>query len=237
MAPPSRPRELSNDVRAAVYLELLEKWNSSKHPHGTIKNIANRFEIARKTVSKYWKMGKDTESSCEVAGFLRSCKKGTVGRKKYPIAKIESALRALPHRRRRTVRHAARDTGIPYSALFRAVKAGLIKRRGSKLRPVLTVRHRMRRLGFALSLVYERTLKFDAMYDRLFVDEKWFYLNKTNFKELQTNEEEAEYRTIQSRRYILTVMFLTAVARPRLGSDGSWSFSGKIGVLGVCADG
>ncbi|ETP39280.1 hypothetical protein F442_13243 [Phytophthora nicotianae P10297] len=71
------------------------------------------------------------------------------------------------------------------------------------------------------------------MYDTVHVDEKWFYVKKIGQKVyLLTGQdgtpcEDAPVQFVQSKRHILMVMFLCAVARPR----GNWD--GKVGMWPV----
>ncbi|CAM9807864.1 unnamed protein product [Discosporangium mesarthrocarpum] len=70
----------------------------------------------------------------------------------------------------------------------------------------------------------------DDMYDCVHVDEKWFYVTKDGRGiYLHPEEDVPKPPRAQNKRFITKVMFLAAVARPRVISDGVW-FDGKIGV-------
>ncbi|CAM9855023.1 unnamed protein product [Discosporangium mesarthrocarpum] len=70
----------------------------------------------------------------------------------------------------------------------------------------------------------------DDMYDWVHVDEKWFYLMKDGRGIYLHPEEDApKPPRAQNKPLITKVMFLAAVARPRMISDGVW-FDGKIGI-------
>ncbi|CAM9514011.1 unnamed protein product [Discosporangium mesarthrocarpum] len=68
------------------------------------------------------------------------------------------------------------------------------------------------------------------MYDWVHVDEKWFYVMKDGRGIYLHPEDDApKPPRAQNKRSITKVMFLTAVARPRMISDGVW-FGRKIGI-------
>ncbi|CAM9119586.1 unnamed protein product [Discosporangium mesarthrocarpum] len=68
------------------------------------------------------------------------------------------------------------------------------------------------------------------MYDWVHVDEKWFYVMKDGRGIYMHPEGVAPKPPMaQNKRFITKVMFLAAVARPRMISDGVW-FDGKIGI-------
>ena len=137
----------------AIYHALLAEWNGEGFPYGALNAIATKFGVSRWTVRRYWRMGQDAESPKEVSEAIKSQKKGRVGRKRIPPEVISKALKALPKRRRRTIRHAAQATGISYTALWNALQRGEITRRSSKLRPRLTESNKFERLRFVLSPV------------------------------------------------------------------------------------
>ncbi|CAM9673411.1 unnamed protein product [Discosporangium mesarthrocarpum] len=68
------------------------------------------------------------------------------------------------------------------------------------------------------------------MYDWVHVDEIWFYMMKDGRGIYLHQEEDApKPPRAQNKRVITKVMFLAAVARSRMISDGVW-FDGKIGI-------
>ncbi|CAM9466531.1 unnamed protein product [Discosporangium mesarthrocarpum] len=68
----------------------------------------------------------------------------------------------------------------------------------------------------------------DDMYDWVHVDEKWFYVMKdARGIYLHPEEDPPKPSRAQNKRFITKVMFLAAVARPWMISDGVW-FVGKI---------
>lgn len=224
-----RPREHSEAKRFEIYSDLKAVWDGEKHEWGAKGKIAKKHKVSRWTVMDYWKLGHEASEPEEAWQNLKPKKKGNVGRKKLDKSEVISALESLPIRNRRTYRHAAEATGYSKSALMNAVRRGDIKRRSSGLKPALTDKNKKARLEFSLSFIDPTTRQFDGMYDRIHVDEKWFYLKEGKLNAILGPNEEMPYRNVQSKRFITKVMFLCAVARPRFDRFGNVLFDGKIG--------
>jgi hypothetical protein len=72
---------------------------------------------------------------------------------------------------------------------------------------------------------------FKTMSNIVFIDEKWFYMNKKNTNYYLLPEEDEPYRACQSKKFIGKVMFLGAIARPRFDAEWNVTFYGKIGIF------
>jgi hypothetical protein len=70
--------------------------------------------------------------------------------------------------------------------------------------------------------------RFKALFDFVFIDEKWFYPSQKSEKYYLLPEEDDLHRTCKNKNYIPTLMFLYVCARPRL-RDGECIFDGRIG--------
>ncbi|ETV75580.1 hypothetical protein H257_09999 [Aphanomyces astaci] len=70
--------------------------------------------------------------------------------------------------------------------------------------------------ALAFTDVVSGSLIFDVMMDRVFLDEKWFYLRKVKSKCYLAPWEEVPKLSTKNKRFVPSVMFLTAVARPRV---------------------
>ncbi|CAN0085476.1 unnamed protein product, partial [Discosporangium mesarthrocarpum] len=124
-------------------------------------------------------------------------------------------------------------SGIPLSSLWRLCKRVGARKHKLRVKPVLSDKQKRDRVGFALSHMHRKGgtgVVVDDMYDWVHVDEKWFYVMKDGSGICLHPEEDApETPRAQNNRFITKVMFLAAVARPRMISDGVW-FDGKIGI-------
>ncbi|CAM9453505.1 unnamed protein product, partial [Discosporangium mesarthrocarpum] len=114
----------------------------------------------------------------------------------------------------------------------------LCKRVGARkhkrwVKPVLSDKQKRGRVGFALSHMHRKGgtgVVVDDTYDWVHVDEKWFYVMKDGWGIYLHPEEDApKPPRAQNKRLNTKVMLLTAVARPRMISDGVWC-DGKIGI-------
>ncbi|XP_026438869.1 uncharacterized protein LOC113337402 [Papaver somniferum] len=122
--------------------------------------------------------------------------------------------------------------GMSKSTVHRRVKEGSIKAHSNAMKPGLKLSTKISRLKHCLSMVDEilSPAKFHDMYNRIHIDEKWFYMSKTSQKYYLHPLEEEPLRTCHSKRFLPKVMFLSAVARPRFDAAGNVIFDGKIGI-------
>ncbi|CAM9873330.1 unnamed protein product [Discosporangium mesarthrocarpum] len=97
------------------------------------------------------------------------------------------------------------------------------------VKPVLSDKQKRDRVGFALSHMHRKG-GARVVVDWVHVDEKWFYVMKDGRGIYLHPEEDAPKRPrAENKRFITKVMFLAAVARPRMISDGVW-FDGNVGI-------
>jgi hypothetical protein len=137
--------------------------------------------------------------------------------------------------RRKTIRSAALAVGVSKTTLHRRIKEGFIRRHTSPLRPLLTDANKVARLQFCSSMIdpssiNAETVCFDGQWNRVHIDEKWFYMSEETGTFYLAADEEAPHRTCKSKRFITKVMFLVAVARPRWDRVKNQWFDGLIGV-------
>lgn len=72
-------------------------------------------------------------------------------------------------------------------------------------------------------------MMFDGLGNRIYVDEKWFYITQCEQTYYLAADEEPSHRSVKSKRFITKVMFLAAVMRPVI-IGGEVVFDGKIGI-------
>ena len=101
----------------------------------------------------------------------------------------------------------------------------------SSLRPTLTEENKMSRMELALSFIDKNnTSKFKNMEDLIHIDEKWFYLMMDGQRFIIAVDEEEPYRHVRHKSFLMKIMFLCAVARPRYDTRKNAWFDGKIGI-------
>jgi hypothetical protein len=113
-----------------------------------------------------------------------------MNRRKRPMWDSRTELRvavsnvATTMAQRTTFRNMSKAVYFPKSTLQYMMKnEGLFHRHTSALQPHLTDEHKLARLLYAVDKVYpvpnpDGEYRFKNMYDRVDVDEKWFYLTK-----------------------------------------------------------
>lgn len=224
---------LSPNTRQAVYHALLELSNNNKLKQGSIKTTANKFNISVKTVSRIWHQARKSLADGAEVADVKSRKKGHVGRK---LKNFDPELiKSVPLNNRRTIRSLAASINVPKSTVHNRLKSGVLRRHSNAVKPFLTDANKIERLKYCLSMLKPKSLNAEApefidMYDRIHVDEKWFYISKTAETYYLVEDEEEPHRACKSKRFLTKVMFLAAVARPRWNHSENKNFDGKLGI-------
>ena len=106
------------------------------------------------------------------------------------------------------------------------------------IKQILTYRNKKVRLQFCLSKIIQGTHinqpSFNLMFNCVHVDEKWFHLSKESERYYLLPGESKTIRTCKSKKFILKVMFLTAVARPGFDVLGNVIFFRKKWKIFTC---
>lgn len=112
------------------------------------------------------------------------------------------------------------------------MKSGIIRVHTTTLKPMLSDDHKQQRLRFITKFLVQSAdgVMFHDMMDRVHLDEKWFFLKKTKRRVYLTPTEDLPYISAQSKRHIPKLMFLCAVARPRVDPSNGQMFDGRIGL-------
>ncbi|KAF0717357.1 Aste57867_2337 [Aphanomyces stellatus] len=225
-------RELTNTQRTSLYHSMIHLKANGRAAPGTMRELCLKFGITRQAASKIWIQGQKTKETHGCAN-IASQKAGNCGRPpKYTLEELEKAIKDVPPFARSTFRSLAAATGVPLATLWALLKKKKLQRRTSRLKPLLTPDHMARRFEFARSFT-QRTVdgsyKWHDMMDRVHIDEKWFYITKVNRKYYLWHDEDLPQWKCQSKRHILKVMFLVAVARPRHDFQRHKMWDGKIG--------
>ena len=150
--------------------------------------------------------------------------------KKFYRTELIERIKQVPWNQRQTLRSLAKAVNVPITSLHRMFKKGKVFRVNSTLKPLLTEQNRRARIQHCLSMVDQETGQFDPMYNVVHVDEKWFFLTKEKRKFYHVEGESSHQRSVRSKRFIIKVMFLCAVARPRHDLHRKAMFSGKLGI-------
>jgi hypothetical protein len=224
-----RPKKnLSNEIRRAIYESLLEKSTEGRLKRGVTKSVATQFSVSIRTVQRIWKRGKESGACADVSHRMtKNC-----GRKRIELDL--DRIREVPFSRRTTVRDLAFALNTSKDTIHRLLKLGVIRRHSNPIKPALTEDNKRARLRFCISMLDSASLPrdpiFSGMYNIVYIDEKWFNMTKKSEKYYLLPDEEDPERNCRSKNFIGKVMFLAAIARPRFDSQKNELFSGKIGI-------
>ncbi|RHY24072.1 hypothetical protein DYB32_008988 [Aphanomyces invadans] len=134
-------RELSASTKFEITTALQNNLCHGKLPRGTIKAIAARFDLNRGTIRTVWTRYKN--------GVNMSRKPCRVGpRTRYTAEEITTLIKDVPLQQRSTLRDLSEATGISTFTLSRALKNGVVHRRSSHLKPLLTEYNKRERIAF-----------------------------------------------------------------------------------------
>ncbi|CAN0503586.1 unnamed protein product, partial [Discosporangium mesarthrocarpum] len=202
-----------------------------KLPYGSGKDIAQESGISRTTVFRHLKaydlQKADGQSIDMSRGRDRCC-----GRPNAVTDAVTDPWE-VPSISRTSYSKWAVKSGIPLSSLWRLCKRVGARKHKRWVKAVLSDKQKRDRVGFALSHVHRKggaRVVVDDMYDWVHVDEKWLYVMKDGRGiYLRPGDDAPKPPRAQNKRFITKVMFLAAVARPRMISGGVW-FDGKIGI-------
>ncbi|XP_027169562.1 uncharacterized protein LOC113769299 [Coffea eugenioides] len=225
-------KKLTNQQRQAIFEALLQYSYGGQLERGLTKVIATQFKISTRTVQRIWERAKSSIINGGSVDISRRFPK-RAGRKRVEID--FSTIMEIPLRCRTNIRSLSTKMKVAKSTLHRRIKEGVIKAHSNALKPHLTDDNKLVRLKFCLSMLQQESLNdapvFENMCNMVHIDEKWFYMTKESEKYYLHPEEEHPMRTCRSKKFIVKVMFLAAVARPRFDCSRNKHFDGKIGIF------
>ncbi|XP_057770889.1 uncharacterized protein LOC130990682 [Salvia miltiorrhiza] len=226
-----RPK-LKDDDRNKLAQWLLEHSTAGKLHYGAKKDAALHFKVNLKTIWRIWSQVSN-QRECGVPVQVKSIRKGCLHKDKMNID-VEK-VKKLSVLERSSLRCMSTNLGVSKSLIHKLVKEKKLKPHTNAIKPFLTTQNRLSRLSWSLkqlsSVSESGFIPFQSMYNTIHIDEKWFYLTKTKDRYYLMPDEVEPYRTCKSKRYIPKIMFMCAVARPIIDSDGTVLFDGKFGIF------
>jgi hypothetical protein len=176
-------KNLTNEQRQSVWESLLAHFVDGELIPWTQKRLADQFQVSERTIRSIWLAGKPSIGT-NIAASVISKKKGRVGRKSNQIDMDQ--IRALPTNLRKNIRTLAGQLDIPKSTLHRRIKEGQLIRHSNAIKPFLTDDTKKKRLKWIIRNLEQSTIRvgisppsFQDFYDRVHIDEKWFYMTET----------------------------------------------------------
>ncbi|ETV76472.1 hypothetical protein H257_09489 [Aphanomyces astaci] len=141
--------DLPNDQRLGLYHELLVHKVNGRLPKGKAEELLAQYGVSRQTLSKIWRRGQRSKARNGLADVALK-KKGRCGRRpSRTMSDIETAIKSVPPVLRRTFESLAVSSGIPRTTLWRVLQTKKLQRRTSRLKPMVTEKHKADRLAFA----------------------------------------------------------------------------------------
>ncbi|ETN04520.1 hypothetical protein PPTG_14394 [Phytophthora nicotianae INRA-310] len=227
-------KNLTPSERAEVIAFLLKVSIELEPPIGAIAACSTKYECSDDQIARLWRRALQDIKSGNAINY-DSDRKGKSGRKTRLTEEfrhdLSHAIELTPFEERTDIRTLASSLGIAKSSLHDYFLAGAFRRHTTRLKPLLSDQHRADRLKFAYGFVHRgprNTRVFDSFMNYVHLDEKWFYLKKENQRFYLGTHEEPPHLTVKNKNYIVKVMFLVAVARPRWDSKRHRIWDGKI---------
>jgi hypothetical protein len=226
-------RNLTQTERLALLHFFLERLDGDTLERGALAEAHRQFGYSKPTLTILWKKWVARRAASETNEWdVTSDKKGNGSGPKYDPEELQATVLDMRCRRRRTVRALASGLQISKSHLHRMIKKeGILIPHSSTLKPKLTEYNKLERVDFCLSERSDNDIgRYRDMYNRVHVDEKWFYITKVKDRYYLVPGEAPPERTTSHKNHIPKVMFLCAVARPRFDPGRNQWFDGKIGM-------
>jgi hypothetical protein len=255
---PRKYRTTTFAERYAICLTVRATMVDGRVKKGIHKELALQLGLGRVTVSRQWATIRDrlaplliTEPDVDkhpevirnnqVLLFADGKSSRKRGKYKYDRTEVDAAIKAIPHKLRRSIRKVAMRIGMAKSTVNQYVhprlpdEVPLLRRAVSKLKPTLTDTNKETRYTFALDQINMATVhlvrpRFLDMMDRVHLDEKWFHMCQDGEGYYLCADEEPPERYVKHKGYIGKVMFLCAQARPRWDSHRNMQWDGKLGI-------
>jgi len=204
-------------------------------PAGKCGEIALQFGLSERTISRivshYFEQINNDVLIPEM-GDLRKNHSGAHTTKTLEL--VESLKEANAVTQGTSSDRAVADrAGIPRSTAQRWMKEEKVERHFIWLHPKLSENHRIARLNWCLNRIDFRNRKFRSFQNVVHIDESWFYLRSDKkIVRVFPGEDIPEGQSVQHKKHIPKVMFLTVLALPR----PEFGFDGKIGIWRVCEE-
>lgn len=229
-------KNLTSEERAQVVAALLRSSVNLQPPKAEFAACAVRFSCSERQIARLWqRVAQDIHEGKSIN--YSSGRKGKSGRKSRLTEEfrldLNHAIALTPLEDRTNIRTLADSLGMSKSTLHDYFLSGVFRCHTACLKPMLSDEQRVARVRFASGFVQKtgrHGLQIDNMMEYVHLDEKWFYLAKEKQRFYLAEHEEDPHTTVKNKNYIVKVMFLVAVARPRWDPRQHKVWDGKIGL-------
>ena len=146
------------------------------------------------------------------------------GKYKYDREALRETIKEIPFKGRRTYRRLAAKLNLHVSTTHLLEKGRktvnrdgvILKKTRFSLKPTLTEQQKLWRYSFAYGEILTSSLRsrrgqskvpcFKGQYDKVHIDEKWFFLTTDRENYLMVEGEEAPTRRVRHKKYMTKVM-------------------------------
>ncbi|XP_057544046.1 uncharacterized protein LOC130823443 [Amaranthus tricolor] len=132
----------------------------------------------------------------------------------------EQRFQALEKSKKTSQQAVANAMGVSQLTIWRWKKKKHIRKHTNAIKPLLTDTNKN-----------TDAFKFSDMSNIVHIDEKLFYLTRTQQTYYLTPGEPEAHRKIQSKRFVPKIIFMCVVAKLMYSSVGELIFDGKIGIF------
>ncbi|XP_042051355.1 uncharacterized protein LOC121796606 [Salvia splendens] len=223
---------LNSQQKNLIAQFLLQRSKAGVLPRGSFTEAAKRFNIHKRTALRIWQISKQQIDRGEPVMMQG---KATGYQHKDKLMQDEEKFRNLSMLERSTIRKVASKMEVSKTTIGRFIKSNQLKPHTSVVKPILTESNKIARMKWCLAHIQptlaDGKLLYHSMHNIVHIDEKWFYMTKTSDRYYLLPDEDVPYRSCKFKRFITKVMFMVAVSRPLIGSDGETIFDGKVGLF------
>ena len=171
-------RELTQQQQEEAVKELLFDSQHGRLKRGATTRVAKKFAVNHANISRLWKLASSHSNPNHTNFFDVSSKTHLGGRKvMYDIQTLKNEIFQILLSKRKTLRDVANTLSVSTSVVQKMKASGELKPHSSALRPMLTEENKINRYLYCCNEVRRNAIMND-MFDRVHVDEKWFYLTK-----------------------------------------------------------
>ncbi|RAL53756.1 hypothetical protein DM860_015484 [Cuscuta australis] len=147
-----------DERRKNIVDAILQKLNTGKLQHGSIKAVAAQFNMSHRWVGELWRIAKRQLASGQAVNV--QCRwQGNVG-KKHKVVDF-SKLSEIPFHQRKTLRAISHCMNVSTSTAHNWLKEKKIRRHSNAIKPLLCEKGRLKRLRY----IYGLTSKLDGGFE------------------------------------------------------------------------
>lgn len=178
--------------------------------------VASLFNIKKSLVQSIWRKAKHCHA--EGVPLDLTSKKEKCGRHRVEVDL--SLVPTIPLNRRTTIRDIASELHVSKSTMHRSFKDGKLCQESNTIKPLLKDENKEGHVRFCVAMLDNDTLPnhptFSDMKNIVYLDEKWFNTTVKVRRFYLRPDEPKPLRTVHNKNAIDKVMFLAAVARPKI---------------------